>query len=89
VLEDHVRKLAAAHQIAVLDGKGQPRKFEQLTIDLRGEPSAGISEAQRKQLAAWYAVRTDAAHGHFEKVVDEDVPRMIDGIRAFMVRHPA
>jgi hypothetical protein len=89
VLEDHVRKLAVANEIDVLDDEGRPRKFEQLTIELRGHEGARISEAQRKQLAAWYAVRTDAAHGHFDNVVDDDVARMIDGIRDFMLRHPA
>ena len=89
VLEDHVRKLAVANEIDVTDEKGRPRRFEQLTIELRGHEREGISEAQRKQLAAWYAVRTDAAHGHFDNVVDDDVARMIDAIRDFMVRHPA
>jgi hypothetical protein len=87
VLEEHVRKLASANGINPLGPDGKPRKFEQITHDLVKKPV--FSEPQRKVLAAWYGQRTEAAHGRYDNVIEEDVPRMIEGIRDFMVRFPA
>jgi hypothetical protein len=89
VLEEHVRKLCAANDIDVLGGDGRPRKFEQLTHELVKSEDVTIREPERKVLAGWYGQRTEGAHGRYDNVIAEDVPRMIDGIRDFMVRHPA
>jgi hypothetical protein len=89
VLEEHVRKLCAANDIDVLGADGRPRKFEQLSHELVKAEEVAIREPERKVLAGWYGQRTEGAHGRYENVIAEDVPRMIDGIRDFMVRHPA
>jgi hypothetical protein len=88
VLEEHIRTLADANGIALLKPNGKPRAFADLIQDLV-KPKDVFSEPQRKVLAGWYGQRTEAAHGHFENVIAEDVPRMIDGIRDFMLRFSA
>lgn len=87
VLEEHLRRLADANGITLVNSRGKPRKFEELGHDLVKDGT--ISESQRKVLAAWYGQRTEAAHGRWENVIADDVPRMIDGIRDFMVRYPS
>lgn len=88
VMEQHVRKLAGLHERnALVTAKGRPRAFEDLITDL-ARPGV-IHESERKLLAAWYGQRTDAAHGHFAKSNDREVQRMIEGVREFVVRHPA
>jgi hypothetical protein len=86
VLEEHVRKLAAKRGVDLLTDKGKPVAFEQLGHAL--VKADEISESQRKVLMGYYAQRTEAAHGRFENVIADDVPRIIDGIRDFLVRHP-
>lgn len=87
VLEEHVRALARAREIDLVDAKERPRSFEHLSEDLVRHGLFG--QSQRKTVAAWYAQRTEAAHGHFENVIADDVPRMIAGVRDFITRHPA
>lgn len=87
VLEEHVRKLAEKNEIPVRDDRGRSRAFEQIGHDLVREDVFG--EPQRKTLSAWYAQRTEAAHGRFESVVDDDAQRIIDGVRDFLARYPA
>jgi hypothetical protein len=89
VLEEHVRKLAAASDVQLTKSNGKPRSFDDLAIDLTKQPPAAILETERKSIAAWYGLRTAGAHGRHAEVVDSDVERMIPGIRDFMVRHPA
>lgn len=87
VLEEHLRRLASKHGITIVDAKDRPRAFEQIGHDLVREEVFG--EAQRKTLSSWYAQRTEAAHGRFDSVVGEDVPRIISGLRDFITRYPA
>jgi hypothetical protein len=87
VLEEHLRKLAAKSGIDPNRDDGRPKKVETLNSELRKE---GVySEAQRKQVAAWYALRTDAAHAERENFTPEEVRLMIRGIGDFLVRFPA
>lgn len=87
VLEEHVRKLAAAAgDIDLIDAKGRPRAFEQLCHDLVRKEV--LTEPERKVLAAWYGQRTEAAHHRIQNVIEADVPRMIEGVRDFIARHP-
>jgi hypothetical protein len=86
VLEEHVRKMADAREIELLTARGRPRSFEDLTEALVREDA--FRQPQRKILAAWYGQRTEAAHGRFGNVVAEDVPRIIEGVRDFVARHP-
>lgn len=86
-LEEHIKKMAEKNSISVVDAKGKPKKFDTLSIAL---VKAGVfGEPQRKILAGWYGQRTAAAHGKYSEVINDEVKRMIDGIRDFMVRYPA
>lgn len=87
VLEDHVRKLAAKASLPTVSDKGKAITFEQLSIDL--VRAQVFPESQRKVLVAWYGQRTEGAHGHFDRVIREDVPRIISGVREFILRYPA
>lgn len=87
VLEEHLRKLAGKHGIASNDGNQRPRSVETLGVDLR--KAAVISEVQRKSVTAWYAQRTEGAHGRAENLAIGDLERMIDGLRDFVARYPA
>jgi hypothetical protein len=87
VLEEHARKLAEKNEIALVDERGKARAFEQLCHELVREEV--FTEPQRKVLAGWYAQRTEAAHGRFENVIADDVPRIIEGVRDFITRDPA
>jgi hypothetical protein len=87
VLEEHLRKLAVKHSVSLLDGKGRSKSVEVVGVELRNAGS--FNEMERKSVTAWYAQRTEAAHGRFDELVSEEVVRMIDGVRDFIVRHPA
>jgi hypothetical protein len=85
VLEEHVRSLAA---VAGVGHPGRSRiSVDTMLIEL--VKRSQISESQRKLAVAWYGLRNEAAHGHFQNVAPEDVGRMIDGVRDFMLRYPA
>jgi hypothetical protein len=87
VLEEQLRKLADKHGLTCFDEKGRPRSVEVLGQDLR---KAGVlTEVQRKSIAAWYAQRSEAAHGRTDGLHADDIERTIDGIRGFVARHPA
>jgi hypothetical protein len=87
VLEEHVRKLAAANGLDVRDVKGKAIAFNTLAVDLTKRGT--ILETERKSLVAWYGLRTAGAHGRHAEVVKDDVAHAIPGVREFMVRHPA
>ncbi len=87
VLEEQLRKLSRKHDVATIDEKGRAKSVEALGVDLR--KSDVITEVQRKSLTAWYAQRTEGAHGRPGNLNDSDVERMIDGIRDFVARFPA
>lgn len=87
VLEEQLRKLGTKHGVNIVDEKERARSVESLGVDLR---KAGIlTEVQRKSVMAWYAQRTEGAHGRPENLGHGDVERMIDGLRDFVARHPA
>ncbi len=87
VLEEHLRKLAKKHGVDAGDGKGRAKSVEVLGVDLR--KVGVITEVQRKSVTAWYAQRTEGAHGRPDNLDDGEVRRMIDGIRNFVARYPA
>lgn len=87
VLEEQLRKLARKHDLDTTDEKGRTKSVEALGVHLR--KSDVITEVQRKSLTAWYAQRSEGAHGHPENLDDGEVDRMIDGIRDFVARYPA
>lgn len=87
VLEEQLRKLATKHGVGTTDEKGRAKSVEAQGVDLR---KAGIlNEVQRKSVTAWYAQRTEGAHGRPENLDDGEVERMIDGVRHFVARYPA
>lgn len=87
VLEEHVRNLADVNGITTVKPNGRFRSFEDMTTDLKGAQVLSLPEY--RLAGGWYALRTEAAHGRFENVVAGEVPRVIDGVREFLVRHPA
>lgn len=86
VLEEHVRKMADARGIGTIKADGKHRSFEDMVADLQRE--GAIASTEKRTASAWYAQRTSAAHGRFEEVVKDEVPRVIGGVRDFIVRHP-
>ncbi len=87
VLEEHIRKLATANDVPVRKSNGDPIAFEHVGHEL--VKAEVIRETERKLMAGWYAQRTEGAHGRFDNVNADDVPRIIESIRDFMLRHPA
>jgi hypothetical protein len=87
VLEEHVRKLAAARDIDTRKENGGHRSFEDMTADLLNADV--LSSSEKRLMGGWYAQRTSAAHGRFDEVSDADAPGIIDGVRNAMVQRPA
>jgi hypothetical protein len=87
VLEEHLRKLATKVGLPAADGRGRTLSADAIGIELRKRGT--ITEVQRKSVAAWYAQRSEAAHGRFDALICSEVERMIDGVRDFVARHPA
>jgi len=91
-LEEQLRKMAAKGGVAVVDAtNGQPRKASALNADLYSKVNA-YSKPEHAQVDAWQKIRNDAAHGdpNFEQQHnDADIRRMCEGIRDFIVKHPA
>jgi hypothetical protein len=87
VLEEHLRKLAEKSGSEVRDQKDRPKSVDALAIEL--VKGGAFPEPRRKIIAGWYGQRTEAAHGHFDKVIANEVERMIPGIREFIADHPA
>lgn len=86
VLEEHVRKLAAVNGVATTKADGKHRSFEDMIADLQGE--GAISSTEKRTASAWYAQRTESAHGRFENVIADEAPRIVAGVRDFLTRHP-
>jgi HEPN domain-containing protein len=84
VLEQHLRALCAKHGITPI-----PTSLNALNNRLYRQPSASYSSQVMKQVTAWADIRNDAAHGHYDKVNEKQVEFMIDGIKHFMLTHPA
>lgn len=87
VLEEHLHKLAGKHGISTAKANGRPKSVEDLGVELR--KAEVLTEVQRKGMAAWYALRNEAAHGRFQNLDPGEVERMVDGVRDFVARHPA
>ncbi len=87
VLEEQLRKLARKHEVDITDERGRAKSVEVLGVDLR--KAEVVTEVQRKSVTAWYAQRTEGAHGRPENLNDGEVERMIDGVRDFVARYPA
>jgi hypothetical protein len=82
VLEEHLRKLADK----TITTDGAPRKAEAINTEL-GTHIYGRDE--QKQVTAWLAIRNIAAHGHWSTFQPAQVALMLQGVDAFVIRHPA
>jgi hypothetical protein len=87
-LEEHVRGLARRHGIAMEDARGAPQKAAMLNDALK---QAGVyGKIWWANVAAWQRTRNAAAHGDadFASQSDDDIRRMIEGIREFIAKFP-
>jgi hypothetical protein len=91
VLEEHLRKLCGLHSVATTftdsAGKTRPKKLDTMNADLAKASAYGKIEQQ--SVTAWAAVRNAAAHGDATSYDEKQAQHMIDGIRDFILRHPA
>ena len=86
VLEGHLRKLAERSGIA-LEHRGRPRKADSLNADLTKQ--VVYNALEQKSVTAWLDLRNKAAHGHYDAYDAAHVRLMLEGVRAFLTRHPA
>jgi len=91
VLEDHLRKLCDKNGLPTefvdSSGKPRPKKVETMNTELA---KAGVYlKTDQKMVTGWYGLRTDAAHGHYDRYSAEQVRLMLDGVTNFLARHPA
>jgi hypothetical protein len=88
VLEEHLRQLSGANEIAVTeqkDGRDVPRKADSLNADLsRAEV---YNKLDQKSVTSWLDLRNKAAHGKYEEYQAEQVRLMIGGVRDFITRN--
>lgn len=87
VLEEHIRKMAGDRDIATLKPDGKHRSFEDMIADLQREEA--ITSTEKRTMSAWYAQRTEAAHGRFDNVIADEAPRIVSGVRDLIARHPS
>ena len=86
VLEEQLRKLAEKSGIDVIKPDGKMQKAESLNSEL-GRLAYDLGE--QKQVTAWLDIRNAAAHPPYDKYDHSRVALMIDGVRDFVIRHPA
>jgi hypothetical protein len=87
-LEEHLRKMCEAANVAVTHPDGSPKKADLLNGDL-AKAGAYAGKTEGKEVTAWLGRRNDAAHAHHDRYTAEQVSLMIEGIRGFINRHPA
>ncbi|MEU1307257.1 hypothetical protein [Streptomyces shenzhenensis] len=86
-LEVHIRALCVKHGIDTEVGPGKPKKADVMNADLK---KAGVYDGLRqKQITAWMDLRNKAAHGDYTSYDEHQVRMFIDGVRDFMLKHPA
>jgi hypothetical protein len=84
-LEAHLRSLAERNNVKTV-ARGKPKRAAALNDDLAKSQVYG--KAEHKQVLAWQALRNSAAHGD-EDFTASEIRLMTQGIRDFLVRHPA
>jgi hypothetical protein len=90
VLEEHLRQLCAKHGIEteVQTSSGpRPKKADAMNVDLSKQKVYSLLE--QKQVTAWLDLRNQAAHGKYAEYSQEQVTLFLQGIRDFLLRHPA
>jgi len=86
VLEEHLRKLAAANAVPVERADGKPRNADGINSDLA---KVVYGKLDQKSVTAWLDLRNKAAHGHHDQYDTHQVDGLIRDVRAFLARHPA
>lgn len=86
-LEEHLRKLARKNGIAVEKPDGAPKKADTLNADLAG--GSVYNKLEQKSVTAWLDLRNSAAHGKYDGYDHRQAASLIQGVRDFMMRHPA
>jgi hypothetical protein len=87
VLEEHLRKLAEKHEVPARSGKGTALSAEGLNQSFRG-PVYDLGD--QKLVTAWLDLRNAGAHPRSKtKLTADRVGSMVEGVREFIVRHPA
>jgi hypothetical protein len=87
VLEEHLRKLGLRHGVSDIRADGKPKKADMLNADA---VKAGVYEKlDQKQVTAWLDLRNKAAHARYEEYTEAQVELMLQGLRDFLIRHPA
>lgn len=75
-----MRKIADRYSLASSKGDG----LDSLNQNIAG---AGVFNAStRSQIDAWRHIRNAADHGNFAEYNEEDVRRMVDGVRDLLSR---
>jgi hypothetical protein len=86
-LEEYVRSLADANRIATTNSGGEPVKAEPLNAELRDNGVYDFSE--ELQVRDWIELRNKAARARRDEFTADEIRLMIQGLRDFMIRHPA
>lgn len=87
VLDAHLKALANARGVVLLDGRGRAKSLGPLNDEFKRDGVYG--EAQRTDVQAWLAVRNAAVHNRADEVDADRLRRMVDGVRSFIERVPA
>jgi hypothetical protein len=86
-LEEYVRNLANANGITTTNSGGEPAKPEPLNAELRDKGVYDFSE--ELQVRTWIELRNKAARAKRDEFTADEIRLMIQGLRDFMIRHPA
>ncbi|MBA2397002.1 MAG: hypothetical protein H0V70_30135 [Ktedonobacteraceae bacterium] len=91
-LEKHLRKLCVSSGIDVFlppgsTGEPQPKKAERLNADLAS--LSVYNKLEQKQVTSWLDLRNKSAHGDYHEYTVEQVSLMVQGVRGFIIHHPA
>lgn len=85
VLETHLKKLAEANDIELLQG-ARPKRAEKLNEELGKET---YSLLEQKQVTAWLDLRNKAAHAGYDQYDKAQVDLFSQGLKNFIITHPA
>lgn len=85
-LESHLRQMCQKFGVAI-DKDGKPKKADAINAELYRDKAYSLMI--HKNITAWLDLRNNAAHGKYDEYNKAQVALFIDGIRDFMMRHPA
>ncbi len=81
VLEDTLRKLAAANDIATTNDKGKLLTIEPINVELA--KNEVYNQLVKKQITSWADLRNNAAHGHYDQYDAKQVEQMLLFVQTF------